>query len=168
MLQEVYCVARTDHQAHEIIEKIKKMGIAPDAFTVVRKPEEVYCAAYRVSEEARKAANGAIVGVIIGLLFGTAVFSAMGVAGLPELFQAMLFLACAALGGAIFGTIVGSSGFAKKRSSIALERHFEEEIREGGKLISIQIHNSDERERLIGTINALDVADIHYSDEQAA
>src|SRR5207247_6618319 len=50
MLQEVYCVARTDNQAQEIIEKIKRMGIAPDAFAVVAKPEAVDCAAYRASE----------------------------------------------------------------------------------------------------------------------
>ncbi len=168
MLQEVYCIAHNDNQAHEIIEKIKNMGIAPGAFTVIEKPEKVDCMAYRASEEARNAANGASRCVIIGLLFGAAVLGVMGVAGLPELFQAILFIAGTALSGAIFGTIVGSSGFAKKRISEPLERHFEEEIREGGKLISIQGNNSDERDRLIGTMNALDVADIHYSDEQAA
>src|SRR5207249_10433231 len=41
MLQDVDGVARTDDQAQEIIEKIEKMGIGPDAFTGVAKPYEV-------------------------------------------------------------------------------------------------------------------------------
>src|SRR5439155_2139732 len=96
MLQDVYCVARTDDQAQEIIEKIQRMGIGTDAFTVVAKPDEVDRAVYRASEEARNAANGAVGGTIIGLLFGGAVLSTMGFAGIPGLFEAILLLACAA------------------------------------------------------------------------
>ena len=169
MSQDVYCVARTDDQAQEIIEKIQKMGIGPDSFTVVAKPEEVDRTAYRASEEARNAANGAVGGTIIGLLFGGAVLSTMGFAGIPGLFEAILLLACAALGGAMFGAIAGSTGlFAKKRIPTPLERHFEEEISEGGVLLSIQVGSVAERDRLIGTMNALGVADVHYAGEQAA
>ncbi len=110
MSQDVYCVARTDDQAQEIIEKIQKMGIGPDSFKVVAKPEEVDRTAYRASEEARNAANGAVGGTIIGLLFGGAVLSTMGFAGIPGLFEAILLLACAALGG----------GGDQSRRSIAL------------------------------------------------
>ena len=169
MSQEVYCVARSDNQAQEIIENIKRMGIAPDAFSVVAKPGEAGRAAYRASEEARNAANGAGVGVIVGLLFGAAVLGTMGFSGIPGLFEAILLLACAALGGTMFGAIVGSTGlFAKKRVPKPLERHFEEEIRQGRILISIQVLGVAERDRLIETLNELEVADIHYSGEQAA
>ena len=69
------------------------------------------------SMEARDAANAAIGGMIIGGLFGVAVLSTMGWAGIPGLFEAILLVACGGLGGAMFGAIVGSTGiFAGKRS----------------------------------------------------
>src|SRR5262249_30528347 len=169
MSQDVYCVARTDDQAQEIIEKIQKMGIDPDALIVVAKPEEVDGAVNGAWDEARNAANGAVGGSILGLLFGVAVLSTMGFAGIPGVFEAVLLLACAALGGAMFGAIVGSTGlFAKKRIPKPLERHFEEEISQGGVLLSIQVRSVAERDRLIGTMNALGVAEVHYAGEQAA
>jgi hypothetical protein len=68
-----------------------------------------------MSEELNNALKGAMGGTIIGLLFGAAVLSTMGVAGIPGIFEAILLLACAALGGAMFGAIVGSTGlFARK------------------------------------------------------
>ena len=69
-----------------------------------------------MSEELRNALNGAAGGTVIGLLFGAAVLSTMGMAGIPGIFEAVLLLSCAALGGAMFGAIVGSTGlFARKR-----------------------------------------------------
>src|SRR5215813_7098759 len=96
MSQEVYCVARTEGQAQEIIERIKRIGISSDGFAVLR-------AGRSLSEEARNAANGAIGGAVIGFLFGVAVLSTMGWDGIPGLFAAILLLACAALGGTMFG-----------------------------------------------------------------
>jgi len=69
------------------------------------------------STEARDAANGAVGGMIIGGLFGVAVLSTMGWAGIPGVFEAILLVACGGLGGAMFGAIVGSTGiFAGKKS----------------------------------------------------
>ena len=69
-----------------------------------------------MSEELYNALRGAMGGSVIGLLFGAAVLGTMGLAGIPGIFEAVLLLACAALGGAMFGAIVGSTGlFARKR-----------------------------------------------------
>jgi hypothetical protein len=69
-----------------------------------------------MSEELRNAVKGSIGGTIIGLVFGVAVLGTMGLAGIPGIFEAVLLLSCAALGGAMFGAIVGSTGlFARKR-----------------------------------------------------
>jgi len=69
-----------------------------------------------MSEELRNALNGAGGGTVIGLLFGGAVLSTMGFAGIPGIFEAVLLVLCAAFGGAMFGAIVGSTGlFARKR-----------------------------------------------------
>ena len=70
-----------------------------------------------MSEELHNALNGAAGGTVIGLLFGAAVLGTMGMAGIPGIFEAVLLLSCAALGGAMFGAIVGSTGlFARKRT----------------------------------------------------
>jgi hypothetical protein len=70
----------------------------------------------RESEEARNALNGAIGGTVIGLAFGIAVLGTIGFDGIPGLFEAILLTSCGALGGAMFGAIVGSTGiFAAKR-----------------------------------------------------
>ena len=70
-----------------------------------------------MSEELHNALNGAAGGTVIGLLFGAAVLSTMGMAGIPGIFEAVLLLSCAAFGGAMFGAIVGSTGlFARKRT----------------------------------------------------
>ncbi len=162
MAEDVYCLARTEGQAQEIIEKIKTIGVTTGAFTILR-------AGRSISEEARNAANGAVGGSIIGLLFGVAVLSTMGFAGIPGLFEAVLLLACAALGGTMFGAIVGSTGlFAKKRIPASLEAHFGEDIKQGGILISVHVRDVAQRDRLIGTMNDLGVADIQYSGVQAA
>ena len=68
-----------------------------------------------MSEELCNALKGAIGGTVIGLLFGAAVLGTMGLAGIPGIFEAIVLLACAAFGGAMFGAIVGSTGlFARK------------------------------------------------------
>ena len=73
--------------------------------------------------EFRNALSGAAVGTIIGLLLGAAVLSTIGLAGIPGLFEAILLLACAAFGGAMFGAIVGSTGlFARKRTKYSAQR----------------------------------------------
>ena len=126
MSQEIYCVAETEDRAKEIIEKIKRSGITAERFSLLR-------AGSSISEEARNACNGAVGGAIIGVLFGVAVLSTMGFDGIPGLFEAILLLACAALGGTMFGAIVGSTGlFARRRIPASLERHFKEEMSQGG------------------------------------
>ena len=70
-----------------------------------------------MSEELSNALKGAMGGTIIGLVFGAAVLGTMGLAGIPGIFEAVLLLSCAALGGAMFGAIVGSTGlFARKNT----------------------------------------------------
>lgn len=71
-----------------------------------------------MSEELSNALKGALGGTIIGLLFGAAVLGTMGLAGIPGIFEAVLLLSCAALGGAMFGAIVGSTGLFARKSAL--------------------------------------------------
>jgi len=68
------------------------------------------------SQEFRNAVKGAIVGGIIGLAYGAATLTVIGSAFIPGVLGACLILGYSALGGVIFGSIIGSTGlFAKKR-----------------------------------------------------
>jgi hypothetical protein len=168
MSQEIYCVARTDEQARGVVEEIKTLGIDPDKLKVIAKPDQIGFSTCE-SEELRNASKGAITGTIIGLLFGAAVLGTMGIAGISGVFEAILLLACAAFGGAMFGAIVGSTGlFARKRISTPLEYHLAEEVGSGHILISVRAKNANERERLIRAIEGLGMTDVYYSTEQAA
>jgi len=169
MSPEVYWFATTDDQARETVEKIKATGIHPDAVAVAAKPAEMDGAAHRVSQKSRNALNGAILGSIIGMLFGCAVLITIGFEASPGLFEAMLLVACSALGGGIFGAIVGSTGiFAAERITPALKRHFEAEIGHGRTVIFVRLKNIAQRDRLMTALNGWDDTDIHYSGNQAA
>ena len=168
MSPEVYWFATTDDQARETVEKIKATGIHPDAVAVAAKPAEMDGAPHRVSKKSRNASNGAIHGSIIGISFG-AVLTTIGFEGIPGLFEAMLLVACSALGGAIFGAIVGSTIiFAAERITPALKRHFEAEIGHRRILIFVRVKNIAQRDRLMTALNGWDDTDIHYSGNQAA
>jgi hypothetical protein len=168
MSYDIYCVAQTDEQARNIVEEIKTMGVAPEAVKVISKPDQVGNID-RNSEELRNALRGAVGGTVIGSLFGAAVLNTMGMAGIPGIFEAVLLLACAALGGAMFGAIVGSTGlFARKRLSTPLEYHLENEITYGHILVSVRAENPNEREDMIGLMHILGATDVHYTSAQAA
>jgi len=134
-----------------------------------RQAGEMDAAAHRVSQKSRNALNGAILGSIIGMLFGCAVLITIGFEASPGLFEAMLLVACSALGGGIFGAIVGSTGiFAAERITPALKRHFEAEIGHGRTVIFVRLKNIAQRDRLMTALNGWDDTDIHYSGNQAA
>ena len=109
MSKEVCCVAQTENEAPDIVEKIKAMGIAPDAVAVASDPSEVVHLVHPGSQEFRNAIKGSFVGLIIGLFFGGAMLATMG-GRIPGLFEALLLLACGALGGALYGALIGATG----------------------------------------------------------
>jgi hypothetical protein len=102
----------------ETIKALSSLGKPGISFMAieVHKTQRLFYEGGVMSEELYNALRGAMGGSVIGLLFGAAVLGTMGLAGIPGIFEAVLLLACAALGGAMFGAIVGSTGlFARKR-----------------------------------------------------
>ena len=170
MLYDIYGVADTDKEAKNIVEEIKTMGIGPKDVKLITKPDHVGNLG-RESDEFHNALTGSVVGMIIGSLFGAAVLSTMGLAGIPGMFAAILLLACAALGGMMFGAIVGSTGlFARKRIQAGppLEYHLDEEIDHGHVVVSVRAKTSNHREALIETMYDLGATDVYYRTERAA
>jgi len=71
-----------------------------------------------LQNELRNAINGSIVGVIIGILNGVATLMVIGRAAVPGVLGVALIAGFSALGGAMFGAIIGSTGlFASRRIS---------------------------------------------------
>src|SRR5581483_8821924 len=71
MSQEIYCVARTDEEARNVVKEIKTLGVDPAALTVIARPDQLGQLKHG-SEELRNACNGAAGGAVIGTLFGAA------------------------------------------------------------------------------------------------
>ena len=169
MSQEVYCVAQTENQAHEVVARLKEMGIAPDVISIVTEPAGVERIAHPDAQHLRNAINGAIVGAVIGILFGIAVLSTMGYDGIPNLFSALLLAGASAFGGALLGSIIGSTGlFGKTVMPESVAQHLEEEVRRGAILIMVEVRSEKERDSFMATLNRWGISDIHFSGEAAA
>ncbi len=68
-----------------------------------------------MSKELRSALRGSIVGTIIGTAFGVATLSTIGFDRMA-LFEGLLLLSCAAFGGLLFGSLIGSTGAFRKET----------------------------------------------------
>src|ERR1041385_6628514 len=62
------------------------------------------------SEELRNAINGSVVGSLIGVLNGIATLMVIGADFIPGIIGVALIVGFSALGGAMFGAIIGSTG----------------------------------------------------------
>ena len=104
--------------SYGIVEEMKTITVQRDARKVVAEPGVANLG--REREELRNASKGAVGGAVIGLFFGIAVLNTMGLDRIPGIFEAVLLVACAVFGGAMFGAIVGSTGLfaGKKRNEL--------------------------------------------------
>src|SRR5215471_7032898 len=110
MSQEIYCVAPTEERAQQVVAKIKQMEIGFKKISVVDDRAEVERIAHPASEEFWNAVNGSIAGAVIGLFYGAATLMVIGAPYIPGVLGAGLVLGYSALGGLMFGAIVGSTG----------------------------------------------------------
>jgi hypothetical protein len=160
MSQQVYLVAPTEDRARQILAEIKQMGIELSNISVINERSEIQRIAHPQSEEFRNALNGSIVGAIIGLFYGAATLTVIGAASIPGILGASLILGYSALGGVIFGAIIGSTGlFARTRIPKRIE---------GGTLITVEIPDPKQRQELISAMEARGLSDIQLSGEPAA
>jgi len=66
-----------------------------------------------MSQELRSAIKGSFVGIAIGLGFGIATLVTIGFARMT-LFEGLLLVGCSIFGGALFGSLIGSTGAFRK------------------------------------------------------
>ena len=98
MSKQMYFVAANAERPRQVVTQIEEI------------PSEVERMSDRESEELRNAVNGSIVAAAIGLVYGAATLMVIGAAFIPGVLGAGLILGYSALGGVMFGAIIGSTG----------------------------------------------------------
>ena len=156
MSGSIYFLAPTQDRARQVVAQIKQMDIEFGDISVIDERSEVKRIAHPESDELRNAINGSVAGAVIGLLYGAATLAVIGARFIPGLLGASLILGYAAFGGVMFGAIIGSTGlFAKSRTPLSV-------------LISVELLDPTERDRLVSAMNNWGASEIHHAGESAA
>src|SRR5262249_33878685 len=107
MAKQLYFVGANLDRPRQVVTQIEEI---PSDTQRVSQPKSAQ------SEELRNAVNGSIAGAAIGLVYGIATLMVIGAAFIPGVLGAALILGYAALGGVMFGAIIGSTGlFARTK-----------------------------------------------------
>jgi hypothetical protein len=109
MAQDMSWVAQAEAEARRNVEKSKAMRFAPDSLPLLPLATAGESLSHPEPNYLRSAVKGSAVGLVIGVFLGVAMLATIGLA-IPNLFEAVLFLACSAFGGILFGSLIGSSG----------------------------------------------------------
>jgi hypothetical protein len=158
MIQAVLC---THSSQDEVEAALSSLATAEsNSFTIVSRPEELdgmTCPPAKLhSSLKRGVTGGAAVGALIG--FGLLLY-------LPSLHTTwgeLSLVAWTSFGWALFGMIVGSSGlFAGPRFSQSLVNHFEEAMRDGKILLSIQVATRNDLKKAAETLLPSCPGDMH-------
>jgi hypothetical protein len=169
MSQEIYCIAPNQDRAKQVVEQMQQLAVPIETISVVDERSGISRVAHPESDEFRNAVKGSVVGALIGLLYGIATLVVIGAAFIPGVLGAGLILGYSALGGVLFGAIIGSTGmFARPRLPSSLKHKYEEEVGRGGVLISVELKESGQTATLMSAIKALGLSEIHCSGKHAA
>jgi len=150
MSHAVFCIAKSEGVARDIVEKLKVMGFSADDISVLfadRKGTKDF--AYEQNTKAPEGATtggvlGAGAGGVLGWLAGVGTLAIPGIGPFLAAGPIMAALAGAAIGGATGGLIgalvgMGIPEFEAKR--------YEGKLKEGNILISVHTEDSKERAR---------------------
>ena len=170
MSHAVFCIAKSEGVAHDIVEKLKVMGFSADDISVLfadRKGTKDF--AYEQNTKAPEGATtggvlGAGAGGVLGWLAGVGTLAIPGIGPFLAAGPIMAALAGAAIGGATGGLIgalvgMGIPEFEAKR--------YEGKLKEGNILISVHTEDSKERARAKDVFELAGADDISYTTETA-
>ncbi len=168
MLQ-VFCIATTEAEAEGVVFKILQTGITRESIFVVTGCSEMDHVALPIRELRRHVRIGLGIGASVGWFVGTAMIVLLASVAPPSTGEALLIPLNTALAGMVLGTVAGASGgFCRPRISPNLARHYEEEVRRGRVLISVELHDARNRDNVAAAFVRSGGMDVHYSDEIAA
>lgn len=163
MLQAVFCARCTGTRVDDAVSRLTAGGVQPSAFTIVSSRQELEWIANPQSKLDLSLKRGVLGGAAVGILIGILMLLYMGSAHNPW-GEASLVM-WEAIGCALFGMIVGSSGlFAKSPLPAQLVHHLEEAIVEGKILVSLQVKDRNELDRAANAMYQIGAADMHETE----
>ncbi len=168
MSKAVFCIAKSELQAREIVDKLKVMGFSGEDISVLfpdRSGTKDF--AYEQHTKAPEGATagglvGASAGGVLGLLAGMGTLAIPGIGPFIAAGPLMAALAGVGIGGATGGLIgalvgMGIPEFEAKR--------YEGKIREGNILISVHAEDAKQRARAKDVFEVAGADDISYTSE---
>src|SRR5438093_5438273 len=168
MLQ-IFCTAITEADAEGLVSGILQTGITRENISIATGHPEMGHVALPNRELRRAVQIGVGVGAAVGWFVGTAMLLLLASVNLPWTGEALLMPLITALAGLVLGAVAGASGgFCRPRMSPNLARHYEEEVRQGRVLISVELDDAGNRDKVAAACIRSGGMDIHYSDEAAA
>lgn len=171
MAKAVFCIARTESQAIDIVDRLKAAGFSNNDISVLL-PDKTGTRDF-AHEQHTKAPEGAAAGAGTGGLLGGALgwlagIGALAIPGLGPFIAAGPIMAAlsgaaagAALGG-ITGALIGM-GIPEYEA-----KRYEGRVKEGGILISVHTEDRNERERAKSIFEAAGAEDVSYTEEARA
>jgi len=160
MVQAVFCAHSKGAEVDEAVSTLKNEGVCPTALTIVSRPQDLEAIACPDAKVNLSIKRGVVGGAGVGALIGIAMILYMGSAHNPW-GEASLVM-WDAFGWALFGMIIGSSGLlAKSPLPAALVQHFEEAIEEGKILVSLQVKDTRDLNRVAEALYKIGAADMH-------
>jgi hypothetical protein len=168
MAKAVFCIARTEAQAIDIVERLKTAGFSNNDISVLC-PDKSGTKDF-AHEQHTKAPEGAATGAGTGGLLGGAVgwlvgIGALAIPGLGPFIAAGPIMA--ALSGAAAGAALGGLTGALIGMGIPEyeAKRYEGKVKEGNLLISVHADDSTERDRAKTIFEEAGAEDISYTEE---
>src|SRR3989441_3376979 len=164
-LLQVFCITTTE--AEGVVSRIRETGIRRENIFVAVGFSEMDHIALPIRELRRHVWIG--LGAVIGWFVGTAMIIFLASAATPWTGEALLIPLNSALAGVVLGTVAGASGgFWRPHISPNLAHHYEEEVRQGRVLISVELDDAGKREKVAAACVGARGIDVHCSHEVAA
>ncbi|HWI14508.1 MAG TPA: hypothetical protein VNT02_09655 [Burkholderiales bacterium] len=168
MSKAVFCLAATELQAKEIVDKLKVMGFTPNDISVLfpdRSGTRDF--AYEQHTKAPEGATaggllGASAGGVLGWLAGIGTIAIPGVGPFLAAGPIMAALAGVAVGGATGGLIGALVGMGIPEYEA---KRYEGKLREGNILISVHTEDAKQRARAKDVFEVAGAHDISYTGE---
>jgi hypothetical protein len=170
MSKAVFCIAKSEAVARDIVDKLKVMGFSGDDISVLLPDRSgTRDFAYEQHTKAPEGATaggvvGAGTGGVLGLLAGLGTLAIPGVGPFLAAGPLMAALAGVALGGATGGLIGALIGMGIPEYEA---KRYEGKLREGNILISVHAEDATRRARAKDVFEVAGADDISYTGEAA-
>jgi hypothetical protein len=166
----VFCIARSEDQLRDIIDKLKVMGFSGDDISVLfpdRSGARDF--AYEQHTKAPEGATagglvGAGTGGVLGWLAGVGTLAIPGIGAFLAAGPVMAALAGIAIGGATGGIVGALAGMGIPEFEA---KRYEGKLREGNILISVHAEDAKQRARAKDVFEIAGAEDIAYTGEAA-